>query len=297
MSEINFFRLIDAYFDGTIKPTERIMLENKIQTDPLLKAEFDLQQNIVNGLGAARKAELKQRLSAIDVSAPVGIASTAAVKWITGSLIAVSLIGGLLYWNINNYSSIIPLDLKYQDAVTWKTVDNLDIPESKSIETQISKEQPSPLEPKKSDADLTVVVENTEIKTADAKESAKVKPQSLLSFEDDALFQQQQSEGLERLNTLAILKETTTDTEIEIFAPVIEEKYHYRYFNNKLYLYGNFDQEPYEIVELNNKGDRQLFLSYKNNIYVIEQNVTETAQLKKLNDKMLTKELMLIINE
>ena len=230
MSEINFFRLIDAYFDGTIKPTERIMLENKIQTDPLLKAEFDLQQNIVNGLGAARKAELKQRLSAIDVGAPVGIASTAAVKWITGSLIAVSLIGGLLYWNINNYSSIIPLDLKYQDAVTWKTIDNLDIPKSKSIETQISNEQPSPIERKKSDADLTVVVENAEIKAVDAKESAKVKPQSLLSFEDDALFQQQQSEGLERLNTLAILKEKSTDTEIEIFAPVIEEKYHYRYF-------------------------------------------------------------------
>jgi hypothetical protein len=209
----------------------------------------------------------------------------------------VSLIGGLLYWNINHYSSIIPLDLKYQDAVTWKTIDNLDISEAKSIETQISKEQPAPLERKKSDADLTVVVENAEIKAVDAKESAKVKPQSLLSFEDDALFQQQQSEGIERLNTLAILKETTTDTEIEIFAPVIEEKYHYRYFNNKLYLYGNFDQEPYEIVELNNKGDRQLFLSYKNNTYVIEQNVTETAQLKKLNDKMLTKELMLIINE
>jgi len=297
MSEINFFRLIDAYFDGTIKPTEKIMLENKIQTDPLLKAEFDLQQNIVSGIEATRKAELKQRLSAVDIGTPAGIVSSAAVKWITGSLISVSLIGGLLYWNIKDKSSIIPLDIKFQDAIKWNTSVDLNIPESKAFANEISQIETSVVENVKTKTNPVAELEKAEIASVESNESAKVKPQSLLSFEDEALFQQQQSEELERLDTHAILTETSSDTEIEIFAPVIEEKYHYRYFNNKLYLYGNFEQEPYEIIELNNKGDRRLFLSYKNNIYTIEQNITETAQLKKLNDKMLTKELMLIINE
>ncbi len=298
MSETNFFRLIEAYFDGTIKPTDKTMLEHKVQKDPLLKAEFDLQKSIVEGLEQTRKFQLKQRLNAIDVSVPApGLISSTTVKWIGSSLVVASLLTALYFWPFSS-TSIIPLNLTSNDAVNWGANEEAIMPKNKLATSQNMPAtalfvKPTVV-PDKDLASTSNITNKALPSVSDLK--AEVKPQSLVSFEDEKLFKAE-NEKLNSLNARSITAPAIAETEIALLAPIAEQKYHYKYFNNKLFLYGNFDEQPYEIVELNNKGNRQLFLSYKEYIYIIEENVTEIDQLSTLKDKMLIKELLLIINE
>ena len=67
MSGTNYFRLIEAYFEGSITPPEKLMLENQLNNDPLLKAEFDLQKNIQSGLSNVRQQQLKQKQQLVNM--------------------------------------------------------------------------------------------------------------------------------------------------------------------------------------------------------------------------------------
>jgi len=76
-----------------------------------------------------------------------------------------------------------------------------------------------------------------------------------------------------------------------------KDNFHYRYFNSKLYLYGDFNEMPYQIIELNDKGKKQLFLSHNEEVYIIKDNTTEISELRKLQDEMLKMEIQLIVED
>ena len=44
------------------------------------------------------------------------------------------------------------------------------------------------------------------------------------------------------------------------------DMFHYQYYQGKLYLYGDFRENPYEILELNSANGKRLFIYY-NNVY------------------------------
>jgi hypothetical protein len=69
--------------------------------------------------------------------------------------------------------------------------------------------------------------------------------------------------------------------------------FHYQFKNEKLYLYGAFERNLYEIMEFFSDNKRTMFLYYKDNYYLLnEENdrvkaltpITDTALLKKLKD-------------
>jgi len=294
MSEVNFFRLIDAYFDGSIGPVEKLMLKKRIENDPLLKAEFDLQKNIVDGLATSRKMALKARLSAIDVTTtPSLISSLFNAKVAVGTLALFAALGLWIFWPIDETDYIAPVDLSISDSFYLTQTTLPSIPGITQSQDQVAenaeKDESAPF--------ITALNQGATALKTDTKEEkgAKVKPQSLVSFEDDKLFEHR--EDIEQLKLKPAKIDRMIEIDISLQPPVVEEKFHYKYFNNKLYLYGNFDDQPYEILELNRQGKRDLYLSYKNNIYVIEENITEINQLIKLDNPMLIKELTLIINE
>jgi len=113
MSETNYFRLIEAYFEGIISPAEKATLEAKISSDPLLKAEFDLQKNIVKGISNVRKQELKSRLASIELPTNTGLFAGSGVKWLAGTVAGVTLFGSFLYWSLISFDdNIKPIDIK-----------------------------------------------------------------------------------------------------------------------------------------------------------------------------------------
>jgi len=296
MSETNYFRLIEAYFEGDITLDEKAMLEAKINSDPLVKAEFDLQKNIVNGISNARNLELKSRLAAIDVPTQIGMLAGSGAKWLAGTVVGVTIFGSVLYWSlISLEENIKPIDITAKQEMVFNNESFPNSPELAELDEekaiQKNRKATQPTIPKKEP-------QQTKIKE-ERDPTARVQPQTLMSYEDDEPFNNQSNEeGLERISSREVVHNRADKTEIE-FLGTLEGKdtYHYRYYNSKLYLYGDFKEMPYQIIELNDKGKKQLFLSHNDEVYIIKDNTTEVTELKQLNDDLLKMEIQLIVEE
>lgn len=296
MSETNYFRLIEAYFEGNISPAEKAMLEAKVKSDPLVKAEFDLQKNIVKGISNARKLELKSRLSAIDLPTHTGLLTGSGAKWLAGTVAGVTIFGSVLYWSLISFEeNIKPVDIKANHEIVFQTKQLSDFPEITENNNELEGAEISEIKASNSDINASetkeVIVEEKDI-------TAKVQPQALISYEDDKLFKNQNEDDLERIESKEIAHNRADKTEIEFLEAIENENsYHYRYFNSKLYLYGDFKEMPYQIIELNDRGKKQLFLSHNDEVYIIKDKTTEITELRKIQDEMLKMEIQLIVEE
>jgi len=80
----------------------------------------------------------------------------------------------------------------------------------------------------------------------------------------------------------------------------IKDKKHnlyYQYYNNKLFLYGDFDSKPYEILELNTIKDKLIYLYFEDKYYGLNQNQIDIAALSVIKDKVTLSNLELIRNK
>ncbi|WKV11749.1 hypothetical protein [Marivirga harenae] len=299
MSETNYFRLIDAYFEGTITPADKAMLEAQVKSDPLLKAEFDLQKNIVQGISNSRKMELKSRLTAIDLPSQIGLLAGGGAKWLAGTVAGVTIFGSVLYWSLISFDdSIKPIDLKTGQEIEFHTEYLATLPKVKK-EKKVFK-APKNLELKVGDSGSNVLKskDSKDVIKEESNVTAIVQPQALISYEDDQLFTNQNEDDLNRIESREVAHNRVDKTEIEFLKAVEnQDNYHYRYFNSKLYLYGDFKDMPYQIIELNDKGKKQLFLSHNEEVYIIKDKTTEITELRELQDEMLKMEIQLIVEE
>lgn len=295
MSETNYFRLIEAYFEGNISPAEKAMLDAKISSDPLLKAEFDLQQNIVKGISNTRKQELKSRLASIDLPTHTGILAGNGVKWLAGTVAGVTIFGSVLYWSLISFdNNIKPIDIKANHQLVFNDNSIADFPVLTDENNNLQEDNIINI----NSSEDPVSTEDTEVEVEEKDATAKVQPQALMSYEDDKLFTNQNEDKLESIASREVVHNRVDKTEIELLEPFEDkDNFYYRYYNSKLYLYGDFNEMPYQIIELNNKGKKQLFLSHKEEVYIIKDNTTETTELKKLQDEMLKMEIQLIVEE
>ena len=80
---------------------------------------------------------------------------------------------------------------------------------------------------------------------------------------------------------------------IEVDINSAERKYksHYQFANGKLILYGSFDNELYEIIEVNGQNSRSLFLYYKTGYSLLDESKKEVTLLKKITDPVLIQKL------
>ena len=74
-----------------------------------------------------------------------------------------------------------------------------------------------------------------------------------------------------------------------------KNKFHYKFFENKLYLLGNFDEMPYEIIELNSKSGKSYFLFYDDSFYKLKSDQLKPAPLVKIENDSLVNELKIIL--
>ncbi|HET8859261.1 hypothetical protein [Marivirga sp.] len=296
MSETNYFRLIEAYFEGSISPAEKVLLDAKINSDPLVKAEFNLQQNIINGISNSRKLALKSRLASIELPTTTGILSGSSVKWLAGTVAGVTLFGTILYWSLISLdNNIKPIDLKMDQKIVFRNETTVGFPILMEKKNKELKDNILSNSQDKSDKEG----EKIAVESSEKVITAKVQPQSLMSFEDDIIFTDQRDDDeLKSIDSRDIAHNRADKTEIEFLDPINNsENFNYRYFNSKLYLYGDFKEMPYQIIELNDKGKKQLFLSHNKEIYIIHDNTTEITELRKIQDDMLKMEIQLIVEE
>ncbi|MBA4057618.1 MAG: hypothetical protein C0490_23085, partial [Marivirga sp.] len=80
----------------------------------------------------------------------------------------------------------------------------------------------------------------------------------------------------------SIIVETQTDKRYN---------FHYQFKDSKLYLYGSFEKNLYEIMEFFSDNKRTMFLFYKDNYYLLNEENEKVRALSPIHDVALLKKL------
>jgi len=133
---------------------------------------------------------------------------------------------------------------------------------------------------------------------------AVASPSSVTEFEADIILPDDQATSTDqefvpgnvtdefRSSTLNL---TTDALQVDNFEPDSEDL-RYEYFDGKLALYGNFGNSPYQILEINQNGEKRLFLFHETSFYAIT-NTSVALPLERIEDAEMIEELEIFKNE
>jgi hypothetical protein len=284
---------------------ERVAFERQLQQDPLLQNEVNLQRDIAASLAEVRKAELKARLDAIPVDSPVAWYGLSSVKWMAAAITAVTLsVASYLYFSAEDeaiHQPVVSLDenatiLERKAKVNKPAPVEEFINEAQTPQTPVAEHKDNTsdavrevLSEKKTNTQENVF--NTENKAVKLPEI--VRPDIKADFDDD--FQTKEYDDVQVPEKGLAQVEGVSAPNIEIENDEdAEYAFHYRYVDNKLYLYGDFKGIPYEILALNTAEKTRLFLKYDSNFYMINSLQTEVVPLEPIENQALINELKIV---
>ncbi len=308
----NYSENIASYLDGDMSPDQMQEFEMQLHTDPVLRSEFNLQQDIIHSIKDFRKTQLKTQLDQVAVSAgPSGVVGiTAATAIVISGIIGL---GAYLYLlSPSEETSSITVDEAHVQAeviteteVVAETSEEVIIGESNElIESNEVVKKP---EAKSSE------IKTTKINTT--TQSVAISKPVTPSKDDTAQKTTEELSPVINSPTLVIPELDESDVEESFEAPnaglaqeglmgnnIVEietakrdvDMFHYQYFSGKLYLYGDFRDNPYEILELNSANGKQLFIFYNGTYYRVLDNQQEITPLEKLSSPDIIKKLEII---
>ena len=302
---------IDNYHSGLMNDQEVAAFESKLDADPSLKAESDLQADIINGLKEYRKAELKTRLEAINVGPTwVGFMQQSTLVKSLGGVIVASLIGGGIYVfgekeEISEEGNVISIDAPIAESIAYDVIalgeetspvedENITL-EKPTIDSNESTE--SAVEPINDNntavdsKDEEVAVEETNVAESDTEASVFTPdvsaPEVALIDEEDGF----QSSGLDELPENTSIKEG--EEPIDVKSEQRKGTIKYKYYDGKLFLSGDFNKNTYEILEINSASGRRIYVYYLSEYYSVGIS-DRLIELPKVSSKRLIEELELI---
>jgi hypothetical protein len=299
---------IEAYITNKMSAGDKASFQSELAKDPLLNNEIDLQRDIIETLKEHRKAQLKNRLNNIDLT--TGTSSYAGLK-----VAASILFAGLISFGAYNYLSNVRKDNTSISSgnnsvvVTspGKTITN-NGSDGVIAENQKSVNAVSPEAIKENVIAKKEVGKNTTLTSTDRSTVNKkvVEPGSEPVFNTPEVKDKyEESDVIRTDNNINMPKgdfgntngESTLDN---LKIEKIKDKNHnlfYQYYSNKLFLYGDFDSKPYEILELNTIKDKQLYLYFEDKYYGLNQNQTDMTALSVIKDKETLEKLNAIRNK
>jgi hypothetical protein len=308
---LDYRQLIDDYLSDNISIENKAVVEHKIATDPEFKSEFELQKNIVNAIKTTRRLELKTRLENINVR----WYQTIPNSWKIAATVSVATLTAISAYLYFNQDSLQPnkLELTSNDTVEI-TTDNQVVPSKPSIQINEMPEETvkppvdlgdegtkKPVDKPTARAEETTTAPSTapqEAEDLDLPEANRevevVVPDVVDEFEgaQDLNMEDVAEDNLNKLNP--VREDTYSKTEVRTLH---HKKYnfHYQLSEGVLTLYGNFEDIPYEILEINSSDGKRLFLNYKNNYYMLI-NTGEISPLNPVTDTALINELEIVKN-
>ncbi|WKN30251.1 hypothetical protein PZB74_14895 [Porifericola rhodea] len=305
MKDFIYSEKFDNYLKGKLSQEEKLALEDKVQQDPLLRNELKLQKEIFNSLGDARKAYLKSRLDQVPVNT-VAWYNFSGIQWAAVISSVFFLAGGTYFYTTQQNNTTV------SEFIPERSIDI----SGQVGENQIALESPKPVlsvpeykEEKPDDTSLTAssqpMLDNTATsqKLAEVESEAGtsnfektvalpqiVRPDVVSTFTEDT--QQINYEDFEAPDKSLMQAPERLASEVEI-ENVVDSKYnfHYQLFNNRLYLHGDFEGNPYKIIALNKEESKTLFLEYNGGFYNLKLEQKEIAPLKIIKDSTMIKAL------
>ena len=286
--------IIDKYLAGKMSKNEQLEFEIQLQNDPLLNNEFEFQKDIVESIRNFRRTEIKARLDNINVGAPSGfsflkIAASVAVS----SMIAV---GSYMYLTSEN-SKLDRISISGNDEVHFQVESLPEKPELITSYIQAEEELPKAIEGKNPVAQREVIEKDLGNITASSKntiaEPKVILPDLIDSFEDVNMLEADDDFANITTSFEAIKRKDVPDFEIE---NIDSDKFHYRFFDGKLFLYGDFSDHPYEIIELKSRDKKSVFLNYNDEYFLLEDNQIKVSPLIPISDSTVISELDILKN-
>ena len=297
---------IEAYLRGELSPEQLKDFNNLLANDPSFAQNVRFEEKIVEGLSEVRKAELKSRLDAIDV-APTGwmgigqIGNSALVKTL-GGIAVVSLVGTLVYTNLDSEQvsaidedKVITTDINYpveQEVINLQL--NL-IEESAASTEDIQEQYAQQSEPESITEELEEATQSvvTNTKTPDEFDLTVNVPQPGDLDKEEGLVTP--DSNLPEISTTdEVANKEVTPVDVETVNRK-NETLKFKYFDGKLFLYGDFNEQPYEIIEINGAKERKLYLFFENKYFSID--ITDKVkELNEIENPKLINELNIIRN-
>jgi hypothetical protein len=275
------FELIDDYLTNRLTGSERVVFEQQVASDPSLKADVELQKNIVDGIKNARANELKSMLNNVSIGAPVS-SGFASLKIAAGVIGAGLLIGALYYYYQPKGLTEVPnLSTSIQDSVQGN-------------DSAESSQKIIPVEEPVEENSKQVIAEPKEEKAAEPKKKTSIASEvnqpkiEVTDPTDEMSSEDNQSNIVNSENS----KSGVTASHIQVETDSSSKKYnfHYQFNEGKLQLFGPFDKSLYEILEIN--GDSHtVFLFYRENYYLLDEKQDQVTKLLLIKDSTLIKKL------
>jgi hypothetical protein len=284
---------IDLYLRGDLSGSDLETFNNAIASDPKLRQELDFQNDIVNSLKQYRHQQLKGRFNSIEIPAGTaggGLGSSIYLKFAASIGIVAALMGGTALW-LNNQSdteSTVAVNSTTSNPETGVLILKNNTPESNSR----LPEQTKPAAEKGTNNTATVKKEdkNTATQALSSKKGNNVNVDVPTS---ENLASEQYSDHSTTDFEVPSMNDGNTNSSVQnIKVNIVKEKdLAYRFFNNQLFLHGNFSNSPYELYELNTSPEKRLYLYFETNYYELIQGKTKTTALTPIKDKATLNQL------
>jgi hypothetical protein len=300
---------IEAYLSNQMPAAQRSAFESQIATDPLLKQEVGFQQDMISAIRTHRQNALKSRLDALEIpAAEPAFYTLPAFKWAASILVAsVASIGGYMYLQ-DQGQDLLTLSPE-ADVVVIEAPVTSTLPFLFEEVAEPAEESPQPALAESLDATAVAPAPATapapKQKTSSITASRLAAASEILSSEGDFIIPEPgavtapifNKDGNIKVPTGNIANAQVTEPLVNVDVKVINdtnEGFHYQYYNNKLFLYGNFDEQPYELLEVNTSEGKNLFMHYKGEFFKLESNALQKTPLLKIKDPKLLSELELL---
>lgn len=284
---MNNLELIDAYLRDELSASQKSSFEQEMASDPSLKGEFEFQSNVVEGIKEARKNQLKAMLNQVPVGGSVTYGVT--IGKIATTLIVAGLIGwGIFYFNQSSEDqTLLPV------AQESESIDEL-INEP-PVETEEESEDVAEnlVEEEKEQLKETVVNKSSsnqdEIQEKETTAPTINKPEAIAGFDSDT----DAADSLLAPGSSRIQGEKEEISSIDVKVDNTRKKFtfHYQFKNGRLFLYGDFSSDLYEILEFNADEEKSVFLFYKGKFYDLNSNNERINELKTVKSKTLITKL------
>lgn len=279
MAEERDIELLDDYITNRMGEENRTAFEQKIKSDPDLQQEYALQKRMVQGLKDARISELKSMLNNVVIPS-AGTGNTQAFKIVIAT-VATVVIGAVAYWY---FHEDVPAQLPEtkiqaeQPVATDATEMEMDQPQVQP-ETK-TKEQALPRLQERNDADKN----QTSAGTEHSKPSLAKRP-APLSAPAPSGNRTSDNQGDVALTPVAPSFSVETERNKGRYS------FHYQFRDGKLFLFGPFEDDRYEVIELLRDEKKQVFLFFENQYYSLEHEGEQINPLIPVKDPALTRKL------
>ena len=305
-NKLNIEELVGRYLEGEMSDLERLNFENQLVNNPSIQEEFQFQKDVIEGIKDFRKAELKARLDNIQVPAS-GIYQFIGLK--VAALVTITTMLGFgayytfFYDSQEEQKSAVVIS---QEDTIAESVEIPDVPTpvvEESLKTEnIEVEKQAKPDNRKSDKESKKAAKNesekTQAKNKDTvvKEMPSpniVKPESLENIAEENVDTKDDSFEVSNNSFNAINKLAEEKIDVETISDG-KKDFHYQFYNKKLFLYGDFDKTPYEILEYNTNKSTLYYLYYQGAFYELNSNQMKISPLKEISDEKLIQELELL---